>query len=303
MTTTPLALVHRQYSSLPPASGDRSSIPPASGVHVSIVPCAPARATLPPPVRAARMLKTVRMVAAKMARRVPRHIDIEDLVGAGALGLADAFSRRNGMPGSEFEAFASYRVRGAMLDELRRLDAMPRRTRARAKQVDQAHRAVERRSGTAAKEEEVAKELGLELADYQEMQAAIESSRGPVHLAPAPGEDGDMIHEFADPKSEGPDEILSRSQLGELIVEGINTLPERMRRVLVGLYVEGETLKEIGVSLGVSESRACQIHSEALAILRANLADDAPPTSGEFRRGARRAPAQERAPVRRTKGA
>jgi RNA polymerase sigma factor for flagellar operon FliA len=249
------------------------------------------------------MLKTVRMVAAKMARRVPRHVDIEDLVGAGALGLADAFSRRNGMPGSEFEAFASYRVRGAMLDELRRLDAMPRRTRARAKQVDQAHRAVERRSGTAAKEEDVAKELGLELSDYQDMQAAIESSRGPIQLTPLSGEDGDMIQEIADPKSDGPDEILSRSELGELIVEGINTLPERMRRVIVGLYVEGETLKQIGASLGVTESRACQIHTEALAILRSNLGQEAPPVSGEFRRGSRRVPSQDRAPARRSKRA
>jgi RNA polymerase sigma factor for flagellar operon FliA len=225
------------------------------------------------------MLKTVRMVAAKMARRVPRHVDIEDLVGAGALGLADAFSRRNGMPGSEFEAFASYRVRGAMLDELRRLDAMPRRTRARAK------------------------ELGLDLSDYQDMQAAIESSRGPIQLTPLSGEDGDMIQEIADPKADGADEILSRSELGELIVEGINTLPERMRRVIVGLYVEGETLKQIGASLGVTESRACQIHTEALAILRSNLGQEAPPVSGEFRRGSRRVPSQDRAPARRSKRA
>jgi RNA polymerase sigma factor for flagellar operon FliA len=272
-------------------------------VRISIVPRAPSRSTLPPPVRAAKMLKTVRMIAAKMARRLPRHIDLEDLVGAGALGLADAFSRRNGMPGSEFEAFASYRVRGAMLDELRRLDAMPRRSRARAKQVEQAHRTVERRSGTAARDEDVAKELGLALPAYQEMRAELEASRGPIHLAPASGEEGDMIQEIADPKNEAPDEILSRSELGALIVEGINTLPERMRRVLVGLYVEGETLRDIGASLGVSESRACQIHSEALAILRANLAEDAPPVSGEFRRGAARAPSQVRPPVRRLKSA
>jgi RNA polymerase sigma factor for flagellar operon FliA len=249
------------------------------------------------------MMKTVRMVAAKMARRVPRHVDIEDLVGAGALGLADAFSRRNGMPGAEFEAFASYRVRGAMLDELRRLDAMPRRTRARAKQVEQAHRAVERRSGTAAKEEDVAKELGLELSAYHALRSDFEASRRPIHLAPVWGDESDIIQEIADPKSECPDEILLRSELGELIVEGIRTLPEKMRRVLVGLYVEGETLKAIGASLGVSESRACQIHSEALAILRSNLAEESPPVSGEFRRDVPRTPSQSRSPVRRAKGA
>ena len=222
-TLAPLALALRRYSSIPPelSTGVRSSIPPVPEVRISIVPRVPTHSTLPPPVRAARMLKTVRMIAAKMARRLPRHVDLEDLVGAGALGLADAFSRRNGMPGSEFEAFASYRVRGAMLDELRRLDAMPRRSRARAKQVEQAHRTVERRSGTAARDEDVAKELGLELPAYQEMRAELEASRGPIHLAPASGEEGDMIQEIADPKNEAPDEILSRSELGELIVEGI----------------------------------------------------------------------------------
>jgi len=253
-------------------------------VHLSLVPPAPAYMTLPPPVRAARMFKTVRQVAARMARRLPRHIDVEDLVGAGALGLADAFSRRNGMAGPEFEAFASYRVRGAMLDELRRLDAMPRRSRARAKEVARAHRIVEQRSGTAAKDEEIAEELGIDMVAYQALRAKLEASRGPIQMTSAANDDEDRVDEIADAKTELPDATVARTQISELVVEGINTLSERMRLVLVGLYVEGQTLKEVGVGLGVSESRVCQIHTEAIELLRSRFIDGAseapPPASG-----------------------
>lgn len=230
------------------------------------------------------MFKVVRNVAAGMARRLPRHVNVEDLVGAGALGLADAISRRNGMPGTEFDAFASYRIRGAMLDELRRLDAMPRRSRTRAKQVAEARRTVEQRSGAEAKDEDVAMELGLDMTTYQEMRAKLEASRGPIHVAPGPDDTEDPIQDVADPKMDAPDVMAARAEVSALVVEGIKTLPARVRRVLVGLYVEGETLKEIGAALGVSESRVCQIHTAALAQLRALLADerpeDAPPASG-----------------------
>ena len=280
--------------------------PPVTQVRLSLVPCPPASPTLPPPVRAARMFKTVREVAAGMARRLPRHVDVDDLVGAGALGLADAFSRRNGMPGTEFEAFASYRIRGAMLDELRRLDAMPRRSRTRAKQFAEARRTVEQRSGAAAKDEEVAKELGLCMNTYQDIRAKLEASRGPIHV---PGSEGneDSMQEIADAKMDPPDVMVARAEVSALVVEGINTLPARVRRVLVGLYVEGETLKQIGATLGVSESRVCQIHTEALAQLRARFADeqpgDAPPASGVHLRGVVPLQAPGKAAPRRAKGA
>jgi RNA polymerase sigma factor FliA len=310
MSSTPSLVPALQlYASILPAvegRGVRSSFPPpVTEVRISIVPTAPARATLPPPVRAARMFKTVRQIAARMARRLPRHVDVEDLVGAGALGLADAFSRRNGMPGPEFEAFASYRVRGAMLDELRRLDAMPRRSRTRAKEVARAHRTVEQRSGTAAKDEEVAQELGLDMSAYQVLRGKLEASRGPIQLTLAANDDDDKVDEIADAKTEMPDAIVARTQISELVVEGINTLPERMRLVLVGLYVEGQTLKEVGRGLGVSESRVCQIHTEALQLLRSRFVDGAseapPPVSTVRARSVARA--QERSPVCRRRQA
>jgi RNA polymerase sigma factor for flagellar operon FliA len=250
------------------------------------------------------MLLTVRRVATQMARRLPGHVDVEDLVGAGALGLADAFSRRNGMPGSEFEAFASYRVRGAILDELRRLDTMPRRTRARAKQVAKARRTVEQRQGGAASAEEMASEMGLDVPAYQALQGMLEASRGPIYFQAVANDDEDGVHNLADARAELPEAIVARMELGELVLQGIHALSERMKSVLVGLYVDGHTLKEIGVSMRVSESRVCQIHSEALAILRkALVGDDAPPApscirlrraavaAAEDRRGSSRAKA------------
>jgi RNA polymerase sigma factor for flagellar operon FliA len=208
-----------------------------------------------------------------LARRLPRHVDVEDLVGAGSLGLADAFSRRGQMPGSEFEAFASCRIRGAMLDELRRLDAMPRRSRRSAKRVAIASRAVEQKLGRPAVEEEVAAELGLEVNAYQALRAKIDASRAPVPFSALGSEEDDVTQDVADPKDEAPDTLDARAQIGQQIAAKVNSLPERMRTVLLGIYVDGTTLKEIGRSLGVSESRVCQIHTEALSALRSSFRD------------------------------
>ena len=212
------------------------------------------------------MMVTVRKVAARLARRLPRHVDVEDLVGAGSLGLADAFSRRGSMPGSEFEAFAACRIRGAMLDELRRLDAMPRRSRRSAKKVAKAHTAQGRAEGWLAPrlDEQIAEELGLDVASYQELRGKLDSSRAPIPLSAMGHEDDDAVYDAVDPSDDGPDSRLAaRAQIGALIADKVNELPERVRNVLLAIYVDGRTLKEIGVSLGVSESRVCQIHTEA----------------------------------------
>jgi RNA polymerase sigma factor FliA len=267
------------HSALRHSAPPRLSIVPGT---LTIVARLPARPTLPPGVRAARMMSTVRKVASRMARRLPRHVDIEDLIGAGSLGLADAFSRRGTMPGSEFEAFAAFRIRGAMLDELRRLDSMPRRSRRSAKALASACSSIEQKLGRPATEEEVAGELGIEMSEYQALRSKIDASRSPVPLSALATDDEDVTHDVADPKDEGPDALAARAQIGKRIAEKVNDLPERMRVVLMGIYVEGTTLKQIGLLLGVSESRVCQIHTEALAALRSTLGatneDSAPPS-------------------------
>jgi RNA polymerase sigma factor for flagellar operon FliA len=210
------------------------------------------------------MMSTVRGIAAGIAKRLPRHVEMEDLVGAGSLGLAEAFSRRGAMTGHEFENFAACRIRGAMLDELRQRDSMTRGSRQTAKRLAKAARAVEQRIGRPATEEEIASELSLDLSAYHALCAKVTANRAPVAFS-ALGESDDVVRNVADPS----DHI----RLSILIARHLETLSERQRTVLVRLYVEGMTLKEVGISLGVTESRVCQIHSEALAALRAALSE------------------------------
>jgi len=213
---------------------------------------------------------TVRRLAASIARGLPPHVDVEDLVGAGAVGLAEAFSRRNGMSAAEFEAFALYRIRGAIFDELRRLDVMSRRKRDLWKRMQKADRAVANRNGAPGEDVEIAAELGLRPSLYRELRTDLELQREPISLSAArDDEEGDR--QIADTSAEYPEEALTRASVTELALERIAELPQRMRFVLLGIYAQGKTLKQVGGELGVSESRVCQIHREALRRLRAAL--------------------------------
>jgi RNA polymerase sigma factor for flagellar operon FliA len=257
-------------TAIPPSS---SSIHPFPTVHISSVPAAAPHPTLPPRVRAERMLKIVRRVAAGFARCRPPHFDVDELVGAGSLGLADALSRRNGMPGSEFEAFALHRIRGAMLDELRRRDVMSRKGRACSNRLARARRTVEQRLGTPARAEEVAAELGLRPSLYHELSAGLASQHEPVSLSAMA--DGEERTDYEIPDSGGaPDEASVRANMAEIVTKLMETLPARTRRVLLAIHVEGMTLKQVGAEIGVSESRVSQIHTAAVAALRASIARD-----------------------------
>ena len=232
-------------------------------------PHAPTPATLPPAVRAKRMVNTVRMLAARLGRRLPQHIDRDDLVGAGSLGLADAYSRRGSMSGAEFETFAACRIRGEMIDELRRLDALSRGARRSAKLLAKARHNAEQKLGRSALDAEVAHELGINLTAYRHLCSQVESHRAPVLFSAMGSENDNASQDIADPNNDAPEALSVRSQVVAAIGEHIDELPERTRAVIHGLYVEGRTLKEIGASLGVTESRVCQIHKEAIAQLRA----------------------------------
>jgi RNA polymerase sigma factor for flagellar operon FliA len=215
------------------------------------------------------MMGTVRAIAARLARRLPQHIDREDLIGAGSLGLADALSRRGTMPGPEFEAFAACRIRGAMLDELRRIDSMTRGARRASKRVSRARHAVEQRLGRTATEKEVAQELGVDLETYRSICVHIDANRAPVFFSALENDDGST--DVCDVRNLSFDAPSVRAELSAIMWTEVNALPERLRAVLVGLYVEGKTMKEIGASLGVTESRVCQLHGEALNVLRSNF--------------------------------
>ena len=222
-------------------------------------------------------MTTVRRMAAKLSKRLPRSVDLEDLVGAGSLGLAEAFTRRGAMIGSEVESFDACRIRGAVLDELRRLDSMTRCSRRAAKRIAKACRAAEQKLGRPAFEGEIAAELGIDLRAYQALRAQVDASHAPVSFTVLGPDNDELTRDIADPSDETPDALVDRARLSALITSQVGALSERKRAVLMGVYVENRTLKEIGLSLGLTESRVCQIRAEALAALRLSFLHESGP--------------------------
>lgn len=209
-----------------------------------------------------RFAPLVRRIAMKMARRVPRHVTVNDLIGYGWMGLVEAFSRAHeGMPHNELEAYASYRIRGAMQDYLRELDPLTRDLRALSKRIAQACRDVTRDFGRAPEEAEIAARLGWTVDTYRETLHRV-AEAGMAHLE---------VIDFEQVAGHGasPEEEVSRSMLKEAVADAIPSLPPRLQQVLALYYQSDCTLREIGDVLGVTEARACQLHSEAIHRLRA----------------------------------
>jgi RNA polymerase sigma factor for flagellar operon FliA len=213
---------------------------------------------------AVRMMPRIRRIAGQLARRLPRHIRVDDLVGAGCQGLCTALARLDPQRVEGFESYAELRIRGAMLDELRACDPLSRDQRARAKRIATTRRTLEARLGRAPSCEEMARELGVSLETYFAWQFA---SASPV-AAGATGEDADPIADLSDPRAEAADERLEKSRKEQSMQAAMAALPPRLARVLEMHYVDGLTLREIGRELGVTESRVCQLESDALRRLR-----------------------------------
>lgn len=210
-----------------------------------------------------RYLPLVRRIAMRTVRRLPREISLDDIIGAGWVGLVEALPRATGMPHEEFEAYASYRVRGAILDYLRSLDPLTRKLRGASRHIEETIRTLTGRLGRSPEEAEIAAGLGLAIEPYRALLGQIAETDA-VHLE---------LTELtgAHTQDAAPDAVVSQRQMVDRLAEGIDKLPEK-HRVVVGLYYQEDcTLREIGQILGVTESRVCQIHSEAIHRLRASL--------------------------------
>lgn len=212
-----------------------------------------------------RCAPMVRRIAMKTVRRVPADITIDDLIGVGWVGLTEALRRRGSCKNEEqFEAYASHRIRGAILDYLRSLDPMSRRMRGASRSVTLAIKQLSARLGRAPHENEIADELGLELSSYQDLLSQIAQS-SPAHV------DVTELTSAHSSSDVTPDSLLSRREMIDCLAAAIQQLPERLQLVLNLHYQEECSLKEIGAVLNVTESRACQLHTEAIHRIRAEL--------------------------------
>jgi RNA polymerase sigma factor for flagellar operon FliA len=206
----------------------------------------------------------VRRTAIRLARRVPSTITVADLVGYGWVGLMEAYQRsESNMPDEEFEAYALYRVRGAMLDYLRSLDPATRDMRRASRRVTRAIRELSGKLGREPEEEEIAQNLDMELGAYRAMLEKI-AAAGMARLELLDLDDIDGSSGGA-----SADDTVDKRKLGEAVAAAIETLPAKLVQVLALYYQEDCTLRQIGQVLGVSESRVSQLHTEAIHRLRA----------------------------------
>lgn len=216
-----------------------------------------------------RFLPMVRRIAMRLARRVPRHITINDLIGAGWVGLAEALSRSPAeMPQNELEAYASHRVKGAMLDYLRSFEPNAREMRNASRRLARAIASLERQLGRPPDEKEIAKALDMDVEEYRSSLQRL-AVAGMAHL-----EMVEIDHETLDSKQAGPEAEVVKRSLAEAVAAAIPSLPERLQQLLALYYQEDCSLKEVGAVLGVSESRVCQLHTEAIHRLRAAIGRD-----------------------------
>jgi RNA polymerase sigma factor for flagellar operon FliA len=243
-------------------------------------------------------LPTVRYIARRIHERLPQHVDIEDLVSAGVLGLMDAFQKFNPGKNVQFRSYAQFRIRGAILDSLRTLDWSPRDLRRKGRAIEQAMRSLTARLGRAPSEQEIADELQMGLGDYQQLLGELKGLEiGTLHLERS--EDSGE-EELAYIPNRPEDDPLFRCLQGEMkqrLAEAIGNLPERERLVMTLYYYEELTMKEIGLTLGVVESRISQIHASAVLHLRGMLADLAAKASGMKTSGTSKAQINSRAQI------
>ncbi|MBL8357717.1 MAG: RNA polymerase sigma factor FliA [Delftia acidovorans] len=219
-----------------------------------------------------RHVPLVRRIALHMIAKLPPNVELDDLIQVGMIGLAEALSRFESEQGVQFETFASQRIRGAMLDELREGDWMSRSSRKSQKDIEHALHRLEQRLGRTPLESEIADELGMDLDDYQSLLGKVRGTQLVYLEDMSGGEEGeDFLERHVADSGADPFALLRDHRLRVALVEAIKALPER-EQYIMGMYYEHDmNLKEIAAVLGVTESRVCQLHSQAIARLRTKM--------------------------------
>ncbi len=216
----------------------------------------------------------VRRLAHQMIAKLPANVELDDLIQVGMIGLSDALSRFDAAQGVQFETFATQRIRGAMLDELRGNDWLSRGTRRQQREIEDAVHRAEQRLGRAPHEREVAQEMGISLAEYQDALTKVRGTQLVYleDLGGSPSEEGDdYLERHLVDHADNPALRLQDQRMRNALVGAIKALPEREAYVMSMYYEHDLNLKEIAAVLKVTESRVCQLHSQAIARLRVKL--------------------------------
>lgn len=216
----------------------------------------------------------VKYLAQKLALRLPANIELDDLISSGVMGLMDAVDKYDAQRENKFKTYAEFRIRGAMLDELRAQDWVPRSVREKAKQLERVYVRIEQEKGRPAQDDEVRKELNLSTQEYQDLLFEVRS----VSLlnfddlaSLTKADKKSMIGLIENGKIPNPFAEISRGDVKKLVEKAIKELPEKQRLVLALYYYEDLNLKEIGDILEVTESRVSQLHTQAILKLKAKL--------------------------------
>jgi RNA polymerase sigma factor for flagellar operon FliA len=283
-STKPVARVERQapHTAMlraPLALVPKKATKTAAGVAAARAKAAAANAA-DPPVRVARekllerYTPLIKYVVERLSVGLPKNVDHDDLMSAGMLGLLDAYDKFDAGKGTKFETYAVWRIKGAVLDQLRALDWASRSIRRKAREVEASTRRLDQRLGRAATDEEVAREAKMPLGDYHRLMDQV---RGAVLLSldeTRSPEDGDSLGLAEIIEDPNVPDVLARIEEEEtrmVLLETLNNLPEQERIVVALYYYEHMTLREIGVTLGISESRVSQVHSRAVVRLKSRV--------------------------------
>ena len=215
-------------------------------------------------------LSQVKFIAERLAAKLPPSVDLDDLMGAGMLGLLDAVDKFDPLKGVLFRTYAEMRVRGAMLDSLRDLDWAPRSMRRRAREIEAAYVEAERTRGRAT-DADVASVLGMPVNEFQTLLGQLRGLTVTA-LDALDEEENGRNQPLASDASQTPLAVYERNEASTNLADAIDRLPNRERQVIALYYVEELTMKEIGAVLGVTESRVSQIHTQAVIRLRSCLA-------------------------------
>ncbi len=241
---------------------------------LTVVPPPPTPVTYSKDDLLKRFAPLVRHVVERVAATLPKNVDHEDLYSAGVLGLLDAHAKFDTGKGVKFETYAVWRIKGAVLDQLRALDWVSRSMRRKARNLDGVTRKLDQKLGRAASEDEVAREMKMSRSDFYRL---LDHVRGAVlvSLDETRSGDGDepstIGDHLADPHALDVESRLEEEQVRIAILRTLDQLPEQERLVVTLYYYEHMTLREIGRALGISESRVSQVHSRAMTRLRLRL--------------------------------